>query len=157
MAHRDAEATVVAVDLRSQIEAARTMAESIDLSDRFKTIESDPRQVDLGDATFDLVVLPQLLSSFSDDEAADLLSIASSAVGGGGRVVAPDLYVGPGKTGLKETLARLTVHLATPAGRVRDLPESQLMFTTAGLTSVQFTYLAASEAGLAMIVAEKKA
>lgn len=155
MAHRDADATIVAVDDRMAIEAAKTMAESIDLADRFKSIESDPRQATVGENQFDLVVLAQLLSGYSNSEAADLLKQSAAALKSGGRIVAPDFYVGPGKAGLKECLSRLAVHLATPAGRVRELRECQQMFVEAGFGAIQFTYLAASEAGLGMIVAEK--
>ena len=155
MAHRDPAATIVAVDQLAALQAARTMAESIDLLDRFQGIEGDPRQVSVGTESFDLVVLPQLLSGYSDSDAAIVLAKAAAALRSGGRLVAPDLYIGPGRAGLTETLGRLSVHLATDGGRVRDLRECQNMFLAAGLGSIQFTYLSASEAGLGMIVAER--
>lgn len=155
MAHRDVGATVVAVDLAASIRAARSTADSIELGDRFKSIESDPLLATVGENNFDLVVLPELLSGYSDTQVTDLLAKAAAAVTPGGRVAAPDFYVGPGRAGLKESLNRLSIHLATPAGRVRELRECQQMFLAAGLGSIQFTYLAASEAGLGMIVAQK--
>ncbi|MCA9135830.1 MAG: methyltransferase domain-containing protein [Planctomycetales bacterium] len=155
MAHRDESATIVAVDHPAAISAARSTADSIELGGRFKTIDSDPIFATVGENNFDLVVLPQLLSGYSDSQATELLRKAAAAATSGGRVVAPDFYVGPGRAGLQESLNRLSIHLATAAGRVRDLRECQQMFLGAGLGSIQFTYLAASEAGLGMIVAEK--
>lgn len=155
MAHRDGSAMVVAVDQAGAVQAARTMAESISLADRFRGIEGDPRTVAIGSEAFDLVVLPQLLSGYDDADAAAVLQKATTALRSGGRLVAPDLYLGPGGAGIKETLGRLSVHLSTSGGRVRDLRECQVMFTEAGLTAIQFTYLAASEAGLGVIVASK--
>ena len=156
MAHRDAYSTIVAVDDASALKAARSTAESIGLEDRFKSIESDPLSVTLGEQSFDLAILAQVLSGYSDSEAAGLLQKAAAALKPGGRLVAPDFYVGPGRAGLKESLSRLSIHLATPHCRVRDLPESQQIFLSAGLGSIQFTFLAASEAGMGMIVASKE-
>lgn len=157
MAHRDAESDIVAVDEAASLVAARSTAESIGLGDRFRPIEGDPLTVTLGEQSFQLVVLPQLLSGYSDEQSAGLLAKAAATVRPGGRVVAPDFYAGPGRAGLKESLNRLSIHLDTPSGRVRDLRECQKLFLEAGLGSIQFTYLAASEAGLGMIVAQKPA
>lgn len=155
MAHRDADSTIVAVDEAGALTAARSNAESIGLGDRLKTIQGDPVSVTTAEANFDLVVMAQLLSAYSDAQAADLLRKASSALKPGGRIVAPDFYVGPGRAGLKESISRLWIHLATESGRVRDLRHCQQMLIDAGLGAIQFTYLAASEAGLGMLVAEK--
>lgn len=155
MAHRDADSTIVAVDQASAIRAARSTAESIGLDDRFSAIESDPTLATVGEQQFDLVVLAQLLSGYSDAQATDIVEKAVTALKPGGRLVAPDFYIGPGRAGLKESLSRISIHLATAAGRVRELRECQEMFVSAGLGAIQFTYLAASEAGLGMIVAEK--
>lgn len=153
MAHRDADATVVAVDSQNRLTAARSTAESIEMGDRFKTIESDPLNVTVGENQFDLVVLAQQMSLYSDADASTLLAKAVVATKPGGRVVAPDLYIGPGRAGLTESTGRLAVHLGTQEGAVRDLRTAQQMFQAAGLNDIQFTYLAASHEGLGMIVA----
>ena len=155
MAHRDAGATVVAVDNAAALKSARSTADSIGLEERLKTIDSDPEAATVAEQQFDLVVLAQLLSAFSDDQALALLKKAAAAAKPAGRVVIPDFYIGPARAGLKESLNRLRVRLSTPEGRVRDLRQCQQMCQDAGLGSIQFTYLAASEAGLGMIVAEK--
>ncbi|OYP28441.1 class I SAM-dependent methyltransferase [Rhodopirellula sp. MGV] len=155
MAHRDETATVLAVDHPGAVEAARATAQSINLQDRYEFLPADPRQVDLGEREFDLVVLAQVLSAYSDDEAAALVKQSASVLASGGRLAVPDLYIGPGKAGLKESLGRLTTNLATPAGRVRELRDCQQMLLAAGLGAIQFTYLAASPTGLGMMVAEK--
>ncbi|MDM4017341.1 class I SAM-dependent methyltransferase [Roseiconus lacunae] len=155
MAHRDPESSVTAVDLAGPLESARSTAESIGLQSRLKTIEANPPEAELGEQEFDLAVLAQVLSAYSDEQAAGLLRKAVGAVRPGGRVAIPDLYLGPGKASLKETLGRIAIHLATPGGRARDLRKCQQMMTEAGLGAIQFTYLAASPMGLGMMVAEK--
>ena len=69
----------------------------------------------------------------------------------GGRVIAPDFYTGPTRPNLNEAAAALALSAETD-GRARTLPEVQQMFLAAGLTSVQFTFLAASRQGLGMAV-----
>ncbi|KAA5544618.1 class I SAM-dependent methyltransferase [Roseiconus nitratireducens] len=155
MAHQDAESTVVAIDQAGPLQAARTTADSIGLGDRFQTIESDPRLATLTEQAFDLVIIAQQLSVWGDEQALALLRKAAGAVKPGGRLVAPDLYAGPSRAGLDEAAGALTIHLQTPGGRVRDLREAQQMFQQAGLQSIQFTFLAASQEGLGMVVAER--
>ncbi|MCC9600329.1 class I SAM-dependent methyltransferase [Stieleria sp. JC731] len=155
MAHRDGKSTVVAIDLAGQIEAAQSTADSIGLGDRFSTIESDPRSASPESDSFDVAILAQNLSAFSDDEAAGLLKTAFQSLVSGGQLAIPDLYQGPGKATLKESLGRLTIGLATTAGRARDLRQCQQMLIAAGFTGIQFTYLAASPMGLGMMVAQK--
>lgn len=152
MAHRDPDSTVVAVDSQNRLNAARSTADSIEMGDRFKTIESDPLNVTIGEGQFDLVVLAQQLSLYSNSDASALLTKAAAATKPGGRVVAPDLYIGPSRAGLTESTGRLAIHLGTSEGQVRDLRTVQQMFQTAGLKDIQFTYLAASREGLGMIV-----
>lgn len=154
MAHRDVESTVVAVDSQARLIAARATASSIEMGDRLKTVESDPLSVTVGEDQFDVVVLAQQLSLYSDNDVAKILSKAFAATKSGGRVVAPDLYLGPGRVGLTEAIGRLSVRLGTDGGRVRDLRECQAMFQEAGAKGIQFTYLAASREGLGMIVAK---
>jgi SAM-dependent methyltransferase len=155
MAHRDAEATIVAVDEAAALQSAKSTAESIGLGDRIRTIESDPRHASLGDTRFDLVVIAQQLSVFSDDQAAELVRKATAALHPGGRLALPDFYDGPGRPGLAESVNRLEIHLSTPAGRVRDLRFCQRMLLDAGLEQIQFVYLPASRHGLGMIVATR--
>ena len=157
MAHRDAASSIVAVDNAAAIKSAKSTAESIGLGDRFRTIESDPRQASLGDAVFDLVVIAQQLSVFSDDQAVGLVRKAAQALNPGGRLVLPDFYRGPGQPGLAESVNRLEIHLSTPSGRVRDLRFCQQMLLDAGLDEIQFVYLPASRHGLGMIVAKRPA
>ncbi len=153
IAHRDAESTVVAIDQASCLKAARQTADSIELGDRFRTIESEATLATVADDSFDLVVLAQQLSLVSDEQARGLIKKSALALRAGGRLVIPDLYIGPGTIGLGEAIGRLQVRLGTPDGRVRDLRECQQMLVDAGFSDIQFTYLAASEQGLGMLVA----
>ncbi|MEL6104656.1 MAG: class I SAM-dependent methyltransferase [Planctomycetota bacterium] len=151
MAHRDADSTVVAIDTAKALSRARQMADSIGMGERFATIESAPEVATLASQSFDLVVIAQQLSCRDDDDAARLLERAYESLNVGGRLVAPDFYAGPSRPGLNEATAALALSLETD-GRARTLPEVRQMFVAAGLSSVQFTFLAASREGLGMAV-----
>ena len=155
MAHRDPTSSVTAVDKKLAIEAAQATANSIELSDRFTTIEGDPIHTDVPESEFDLVVVAQRISCLDESAAKKLLAKASASAKPGGRVVVIDLFRGPGKTSLTESIEALRLDLGTKGGRMRTLEEVQADLRDAGLTKIQFTFLAASEAGLGMAVGTK--
>lgn len=152
IAHRDPTTTVTAVDQKLAIEAARATADSIELSDRFTTIVADPIDADVADESFDLVVVAQRTSCLDESATKRLLAKAVAATKAGGRVVVIDLFRGPGKTTLTESIEALRLDLGTRGGRMRTLEEAQADLREAGLSKIQFTFLAASEAGLGMAV-----
>ena len=155
MAHRVASSSVVAIDRPEVAAEARKTAQSIGLDERFWFVEADPRVAELEQGRYDVVILAQLLSGFGEEEAAELLRRSTRALRNGGRLVAPDHYVGPANAGLGEALSRIAVKISTPNGRVRGLRHCQTMFAEAGLESIQFTYLTASQSGLGMMVGQK--
>lgn len=155
MAHRDDAATVVAVDHHAALQAALASADSIGLSDRFKTIEADPEQVTVSDDEFDLVLLAQRISSLDNDRGENLLGRAVAATKPGGRVVVIDLFRGPTKPNLAESVEALKLELDTADGHMRSLEQAQQELKSAGLTDVQFTFLAASRVNMGMAVGVK--
>ncbi len=155
MAHRDAEATVTAVDHGGALRAAQSTADSIELGDRFQTIEANSLTPPWTAADFDLVLLAQRLNCLSDEQAADLLASAVDACRGGGRVVVVDLFRGPTKHNLVESIEALSLNLETQGGRMRSLEETRNQLRRAGLEQIQFTFLSASQANLGMAVGRK--
>lgn len=155
MAHRDPAATITAVDRAAALQAAQTTADSIDLNDRFQTIDSPPMELKLQEAGFDLVLIAQRLSCLSDDEATRWLRKAVAACKPGGQVVVIDLFRGPTKPTLVESIEALTLELETRGGRIRSLEEAQKLLGEAGLEKIQFTFLAASQQNLGMALAQR--
>lgn len=155
MAHRDPASSVTAVDKKLAIEAAQATANSIELSDRFTTIEGDPIHADVPESQFDLVVVAQRTSCLDESATKKLLAKAFASAKPGGRVVVIDLFRGPGKTSLTESIEALRLDLGTKGGRMRTLEEVQADLRDAGLSKIQFTFLAASESGLGMAVGTK--
>ena len=152
MAHQDAAATITAVDHAGAIEAAMTMAESIDLGDRLTTIQGDPKSVELPEDEFDIVLLAQRFCALGQVEAAELLARAIRAAKPGGRIVVIDLFRGPTKPNLTESIEALKLELETSEGQMRSLESAQEIFAKAGLTGVQFTFLAASRSNMGLVV-----
>ncbi|MGB7346056.1 MAG: class I SAM-dependent methyltransferase [Pirellulaceae bacterium] len=157
MAHRDPKAMLTVVDHEVSIEAARTMANSIDLIERFDAIVGDPMTAELPEESFDLVVLAQRISALGDDLATELLKRCVSAARPGGRVVVIDLFRLPSKPNLSEAIEALKLNLETESGHMRSLEDGKKMFAAAGLTGVQFTFLAASRTNLGLMVGVKSA
>lgn len=155
MAHRDGQATVVAVDDPAALVAARSTAESIDLGDRFETIAGPPAKVDLGGRQFDLVLLAQQLGATSESEGRELLRQAVAASKPGARIVVIDLFRSKGRPNLSECVQSLQVQMGTPGGHTRTLEDGQALLREAGLEAVQFTFIAASKANLGMMVGVK--
>lgn len=155
MAHRDPQSTVTAVDHADALKAAQDTADSIELGDRFKTLASRPGQAELPAASFDLVVLAQRVNGLSDADAGKLLEKAVQACKPGGRVAVIDVFRGPTKPNLAEAIEALRLELETQQGRMRSLEETQKLLGEAGLTGIQFTFLAASHVNLGLAIGVK--
>ncbi len=157
MAHRDGAATVTAVDHAGALEAARSTAASIALTDRFQTITAEPSDVDLPANQFDIVILAQRLHALGNEAALGMLRRAVAACKRGGRVVVIDLFRGPARPNLAEAVEAMKLDLETQAGQMRSLAESQAAFQDAGLSEIQFSFLAASRVNLGLMVGVKPA
>ena len=79
MAHRDAAATITAVDHAGAIEAAKNMAESIELGQRMTVIEGDAETVELPQDKFDIVLLAQRMAALGPDQTDAMLKRAIAA------------------------------------------------------------------------------
>jgi ubiquinone/menaquinone biosynthesis C-methylase UbiE len=157
MAHKDAMATITAVDHAAGLEAASSTADSIGLADRFKTIRGDPQEVKLPNGEFDLVLIAQRISSLSEEKAGTLLSRAIAAGKAGGRIVVIDLFRGPTKPNLAESVEALKLELETHHGQMRTIEAIQNQLDSLELQQIQFTFLPASRVNMGMAVGVKHA
>ena len=155
MAHRAPQATIAAVDEADALVAAQSTADSIKLGDRFETITGQPGEVELPAESFDLVLIAQQIGCRGQEEADSLLQRAIGAARQGGRIAVIDLFSGPAKPALAETIEALRLELGTRAGHVRTLEQIQRLMVDQGLRSVQFAFLEASKENLGMAVGTK--
>ncbi len=155
MAHRDPAARVTLVDHAGALAAAMATAQSIGMADRVITIEGDPATAPLPTDEFDIVLIAQRLHASSMADADALLDRAVRASKPGGRVVVIDLFRGPARPTLAESIEALKLELETTAGRMRTVEEVQAQMGRHGLQRVQFTFLAASRINLALAVGRK--
>ncbi len=70
-------------------------------------------------------------------------------------MVVIDVFRSPTKPNLAEAIEALRLDLETRGGRVRSLEETQKLLGEAGLTGIQFTFLAASHVNLGMAIGVK--
>ncbi len=162
MAHRDAQATITAVDFPGPLTASKSMAESIGLSERFTAIEADPASTELTakpplENDFDIVLVAQRLFALTPPEQTQLLNQAVSCLRPGGRLVVIDLFRGPTKPNLSESTEALKLEIETPGGAMKTLKEAESLLTDAGVGKIQFTFIAATRVNLGMMVAFKPA
>jgi len=148
-------ARIVAVDNEEALAAAGRTAESINLGVRFLPVTGDAETAELPSSEFDIVIIAQRLHSISSASADRLLEQAKSALVAGGRIVVIDLFRGPTKPRLSETIEALRIHLETPSGRIKTIKESEAMLVRHGFTSPQFSFIAASRINLGLMVATK--
>jgi len=155
MAYRDSTATVVAVDNQAALEAAERAAQAIDLGTRFTFVIGDPEDAKLDSGDFDLAVIAQRLHSSTSESAKRMLEQAKKSLISGGRLIIIDLFRGPTKPRLSETIEALRLHLSTECGRMKSIKETEAQLESVGLIDIQFTFLAASRINLGMMVARK--
>ncbi|MEO9592131.1 class I SAM-dependent methyltransferase [Rhodopirellula bahusiensis] len=154
-AHRDPQLSVTLVDHPGALEAAMATANSIELGDRFESIEGDPLTAELPEGQFDHVLIAQRLNSYSPDQIRLMLQRATSAVKSGGRVIVIDSFEGPNRPSLAESIEALRIGIETEGGAVPELKEAQERMKEAGLESIQFTFIAASRVGLGLMTGIK--
>lgn len=155
-AHRDPNAKVTGIDHPGAVKAAKSTAESIGLGDRFSLIEADPNSFELEAESYDMVILAERLHGLGEVTATALIQRASAALRPDGRLVIIDLFRGPTKPNLSESIEALKLELDTQDGSMRTLKESEDALKAAGLSEIQFSFLAASEINLGLMVGVKK-
>lgn len=155
MAYRDGRARVTAIDTPARLAAATSTAESIRLGDRFEAIAGDPDKVELPPNAFDLVVIAQRLHATDSAARERLLDRAREALATGGRIVLIDLFRGPAKARLAETIEALKIFIATP-GEVQSAEDLREKLLARGLTDIRFSFIAASRINLGLVVASER-
>ncbi len=156
MAHRDPESKLTLVDNARALAAAVRTADSIGLTDRLETIEGDPLQVPIPAGQFDIVLIAQRLHSLGPEPSELLLKRAVQAARPNAKVVVIDLFRGPSRPQLSESVEALKLELGTTAGRMRSLEETQQQLRQQGLQRVQFAFLAATPLNLGLAVGVKE-
>lgn len=148
--------SLVFVDEPGALGAAQSTASSIELHDRFATIIGDPLTAALPeDRSFDFALIAQRLHALDNESGDELLSRAAATLKPGGRLIVIDLFRGPTKPNLCESVEALKLDLQTTSGRMRTLEESKERLSRAGLSNIQFTFLANSRINLGMVVGDR--
>jgi hypothetical protein len=160
MAYRDGRATILAIDDEPPLAAARSTADSIRMGDRFETSAGDPIDVPLEESHYGLAVIAQRLHSLTPEGRDRLIDRAIASLHRGGRLVLIDLFRGPTKPRLSETIEALRVHVGTGGGghgKMQSADELKTLLRQRGLVDVRFSFIAASRVNLGMMVATKAA
>ncbi|TWU16291.1 class I SAM-dependent methyltransferase [Allorhodopirellula heiligendammensis] len=155
MAFREPAIHVTAIDSEAALVAAQSMADSIELNDRFEAKVGDVLDASLPADSYDMILIAQRLHAYSMEQVEQILKSCLASLKSGGRIVVIDLFRGPHRPTLSESLEALRLQVQTGEGAVPELKSAEQRFRDAGYESVQFTYIAASRVGLGMMIGSK--
>jgi SAM-dependent methyltransferase len=156
MAFVDPATRVTAVDTPSRLAAARRTIDSIELGSRYEFIEADPNDFIPQVEAFDLVMLAGRISGHAVAEDVTVISKARDALKPGGELVIIDLFRGPGRPGLNESIEAMRLAASTPDGHIRDAEQTRNLLLENGFGACQFAFIAASRQGWGLLLATKK-
>ncbi|TWT64668.1 class I SAM-dependent methyltransferase [Allorhodopirellula solitaria] len=155
MAFREPAIHITAVDSEAALVAAQSMADSIELKDRFETKVGDVLGISLDPDTYDMIVIAQRLHAYSPAQIDEILASCRAGLKAGGRIVVIDSFQGPHRPTLSESLEALRLQVQSAEGSVPELKAAEEKLRGAGFEKVQFTYIAASRVGLGMMIGSK--
>lgn len=155
MAYADPTARVTAIDTPGRVAAAKRTVESIAIQDRYTFVDEEPDQADLMPESFGLALLAGRLSGQDPNRDPETISRIRQCLQVGGECVLIDLFRGPGKPGVNESLEAMRLAAKTPAGHIRDAEEMRNLLLDNGFSACQFAFIAASRQGWGMLLAVK--
>jgi ubiquinone/menaquinone biosynthesis C-methylase UbiE len=136
-AQKHPRAQLVALDWAPVLKLTRENAQRAGLADRFSTIAGDAFEVDLGSG-YDVVLIPNFLHHFNQQDCVRFLKKAHAALREGGRVAIVEFVPNPDRVSPPEAASFSFVMLAgTPAGDAYTLAELKEMLAGAGFRAVE--------------------
>lgn len=155
MAFRDPGLQVTVVDDAPRLAQCHATYKSIDLLNRWTSIEDDYRTWSTPLGEFDLVILPEVLQLEQDIDAIILLGRAADALRVGGQVVVFETLHESDGPGVSLATQGLEIALAA-GGQQRSAGQVQQLLRGAGFGEAQWGWLTASEQGMGLVVASKE-
>jgi ubiquinone/menaquinone biosynthesis C-methylase UbiE len=138
IAEADPEARVTAQDFPGMFETTREYLKRHNVEDRYDFLPGDLKQVDFGEARFDLALLGNIVHSEGEPSSRDLLRRLHRALRPGGRVVIVDMIPNDERTGPPFALLfALNMLLNTEEGGTYTLAEYTEWLNEAGFGRVE--------------------
>ena len=154
MAYRRPNLHVVGFDISEAVALARATAESIGLEGRFETIEGDLRIHELPEGPFDEVLIAQRLQVLPPPETETLLKDCIERLAAGGRLIVIDSFGPIDTASLAQCVEAFKMTLSVGRDPADPVAVGHRMLE-AGLENIQYTPIAASGIGLAMLVGRR--
>ena len=143
IAHHDPAVQLTLADDAVTLESARAMATSIGISERLTTIEGCYHELELPRASFDMVLMAELLSLEPADGQRQLFQRASETLKPGGELVLVDLFAGQPEGDLALSILSLEMGLASSQAGPCDPRQLQQLLAEAGFEKITFAHLEA--------------
>lgn len=143
IAHHDPSVQLTLADDPVTLAGARATATSIGLVDRITTLEGDYHEMELPAASFDMVLMTELLSLESVDGQRQLLARARQALKPTGELVLADLFGGQAEGELALSILSLEMGLASHDASPCDPHQLQQLLMEAGFEKPRYAHLQA--------------
>ncbi len=148
-------ARATAIDFAPVLPAFHARAASCGLAAFVDAVAGSYLEAPLSDASFDRVVLANVLHLEPEPRAAELVARAARACAPGGCVIVVDVFpLGP-RGPLAHAAYELHLAMRTASGRAHAVDATRAWLTTAGLVVAEPFELEAQRVGLGALVAEK--
>jgi SAM-dependent methyltransferase len=155
MAYADEATTVTAVDTPERLIAAKRTIDSIGLGPRYEFIEADPETYELSNDTYGLVLIAGRITGQSPEYDMATIERSKKSLIHGGELVVIDLFKGPGRPGVNESIEAIRLATQTPEGQIRDAEAMRALMVESGFGACQFAFIAASRQGWGLLLAAK--
>lgn len=146
------DAQVTAVDREPVLEHTRAQAEAAGLSDRFRLLPGDWREVSLPSSAYDVAVVANLCHLEPPEDVGRLLRRLRETVRDDGVAVLVDVMPEPGDPETETLLQDLHLALRTPAGGIYDRGNYETWISEAGFDVLDAIVLTKSGGALTAVV-----
>lgn len=152
---RDKTAKAVAVDFAPVLEMAKRKAQQASVAERFQLMAGNIREVDFGEASYDLIILGNICHSEGEEHSKKLIEKCAKALKPSGKLLIVDMIPDDDRRGpLFPLLFALNMLVNTEDGGTYTFEEYKQWCESAGLRPVRLLPLRATHHS-PLIVAEK--
>lgn len=142
--HRDPDSRLVLLDDAAGLSAAKTTIDSVGIEDRVEMVEGNYLDPDLGDDTFDMVLMAGLLHRHTLETCQEIFSTAHRLLKPSAELVAVDIFNGQEKGDLNYRIVELEIRLRSSKGALHDPAQLQHEMIMQGFDQIRYAHLPAA-------------
>ena len=142
--HRDPDSRLVLLDDAAGLRAAKTTIDGVGIDDRVEMVEGNYLEPDLGDDTFDMVLMAGLLHRHTLKTCHGIFSNVHRLLKPSAELVAVDIFNGQEKGDLNYRIVELEIRLRSSNGALHDPAQLQHEMIMQGFDQIRYAHLPAA-------------